>query len=100
MPVTKEALSRLPELDLRELQELWCRLYKTATAPRLGRELLMRAVAYRVQELGNRRAASGAAAPTPPDRLGAAANRAGHDAAPPAAEARDSVAAGMAGPQP
>ena len=49
--VTKEALSRLPDLDLRELQELWRRLYKTATAPRLGRELLMRAVAYRVQEL-------------------------------------------------
>ena len=27
--VTKEALLRLPELDLRELQEPWCRLYKT-----------------------------------------------------------------------
>ena len=49
--VTKGALSRLPELDLRELQELWCHLYKTATAPRIGRELLMRAVAYRMQEL-------------------------------------------------
>jgi len=48
---TKEALTRLPELDLRELQELWRRLYKTATAPRLGRELLTRAVAYRMQEL-------------------------------------------------
>ena len=49
--VTKEALSRLPELDLRRLRELWCRLYNTATAPRLSRELLMRAVAYRIQEL-------------------------------------------------
>ena len=51
--VTKEALSRLPELDLRWLRELWCRLYKTATAPRLSRELLMRAVAYRIQELAS-----------------------------------------------
>ena len=49
--VTKEALPRLPELDLRRLRELWCELYKTATAPRLSRELLMRAVAYRIQEL-------------------------------------------------
>src|SRR5215469_1468625 len=51
--VTKEALSRLPELDLRRLRELWCRLYKTATAPRLSRELIMRAVAYRIQELAS-----------------------------------------------
>src|SRR5215468_9466080 len=51
--VTKEALSRLPELDLRRLRELWCRLYKTAAAPRLSRELIMRAVAYRIQELAS-----------------------------------------------
>src|SRR5262249_1911300 len=51
--VTKEALPRLLELDLRRLRELWCRLYKTATAPRLSRELLMRAVAYRIQELAS-----------------------------------------------
>ena len=51
--VTKEALSRLPELDLRRLRELWCRLYKTATAPQLSRELIMRAVAYRIQELAS-----------------------------------------------
>jgi len=51
--VTKEALSRLPELDLRRLRELWCELYKTATAPRLSRELIMRAVAYRIQELAS-----------------------------------------------
>ena len=50
--VTVEALARLPELDLRQLRELWCRLYKTA-APRLSRELLMRAVAYRIQELAS-----------------------------------------------
>ena len=49
--VTKEALSRLPELDLRRLRELWCELYKTA--PRLSRELIMRAVAYRIQELAS-----------------------------------------------
>ncbi len=51
--VTEEALSRLPELDLRQLRELWCRLYKTAAAPRLTRELLMRAVAYHIQELAS-----------------------------------------------
>ena len=51
--VPEEALSRLPELDLRQLRELWCRLYKTAPPPRLSRELLMRAVAYRIQELAS-----------------------------------------------
>jgi Protein of unknown function (DUF2924) len=49
--VAGEALLRLPELELHELRELWCRLYKTATAPRLSNDLLMRAVAYRMQEL-------------------------------------------------
>jgi hypothetical protein len=53
--VTKEALARLPELDLRRLRELWCRLYKMAVAPRFSRELLMRAVAYRIQELASGR---------------------------------------------
>ena len=42
---------RLPTLDLGELRELWCQLYKTETAPRLSRELLMRAIAYRMQEV-------------------------------------------------
>src|SRR5947207_15026308 len=51
--VTEEALSRLPELDLCQLRELWCRLYKTTPPPRLSRELLMRAVAYRIQELAS-----------------------------------------------
>src|SRR5215468_7772000 len=48
-----EALSRLPQLDLGELRELWCRLYKTEAAPRLSRELLVRAVAYRMQEVAS-----------------------------------------------
>ena len=41
---SREALSRLPTLDLGELRELWCRFYKTETTPRLSRELLVRAV--------------------------------------------------------
>src|SRR6516164_3902245 len=48
-----EALSRLPHLDLAELRELWCQLYKTETAPRFSRELLVRAVAYRMQEVAS-----------------------------------------------
>jgi hypothetical protein len=48
-----EALSRLPTLDLGELRELWCQLYKTETAPRLSRELLVRAVACRMQEVAS-----------------------------------------------
>src|SRR6516225_6076804 len=48
-----EALSRLPTLDLAELRELWCQLYKTETAPRLSRDLLVRAVAYRMQEVAS-----------------------------------------------
>ena len=51
--VTEEALSRLPELGLRQLRELSCRLYNTTAVPRLSRELLMRAVAYRIQELAS-----------------------------------------------
>src|SRR5215472_12066375 len=48
---SREALSRLPQLDLGELRELWCRLYNSEAAPRLSRELLVRAVAYRMQEV-------------------------------------------------
>ena len=48
----REALSRLPQLDLGELRELWCRLYKSEAA-RLSRDLLMRAVAYRMQEVAS-----------------------------------------------
>src|SRR5215469_7127804 len=50
---SREALSRLPQLDRGELLELWCRLYKSEAAPRLGRELLVRAVAYRIQEVAS-----------------------------------------------
>src|ERR1700731_222199 len=48
---SKEALSRLPKLDIRELREEWCRLYKADVSPHLSRELLIRAVAYRMQEV-------------------------------------------------
>ena len=50
---SREALSRLPQLDLGELRALWRRLYKTETAPRLSRELLVRAIAYRMQEVAS-----------------------------------------------
>lgn len=50
---SKEALSRLPHLNLAELRELWCQLYKTEAVPRLSRELLVRAVAYRMQEVSS-----------------------------------------------
>src|SRR5438270_4983220 len=49
--VSREALSRLPKLDIRELREEWRRLYKTDASPHLSRELLIRAVAYRMQEV-------------------------------------------------
>src|SRR5258708_11329648 len=48
---TREALARLPKLDIRELREEWCRLYKADASPHLSRELLIRAVAYRMQEV-------------------------------------------------
>ena len=48
-----EALSRLPQLDLGELRELWCRLYKIEAAPRLSRDLPVRAVANRMQEVAS-----------------------------------------------
>jgi hypothetical protein len=48
---TREALSRLPKLDIHELREEWCFLYKADASPHLSRELLIRAVAYRMQEV-------------------------------------------------
>jgi len=48
---SREALLRLPQLDIRELREEWCRLYKAGASPHLSRELLIRAVAYRMQEV-------------------------------------------------
>jgi hypothetical protein len=47
----REALSRLSELNLVELRDLWCHLYKSEAAPHLSRELLVRAIAYRIQEV-------------------------------------------------
>jgi hypothetical protein len=47
----REALSRLPELDLSELHQHWRALYRADASPHLSRELLLRAVAYRMQEV-------------------------------------------------
>jgi len=47
----REAFARLPPLDLGELREHWRALYKTEPSPRLSCELLLRAVAYRMQEV-------------------------------------------------
>ena len=45
------ALARLPQLSLRELRQQWRVLYKAEASPHLSRELLLRAVAYRMQEV-------------------------------------------------
>ena len=47
----REALARLPELNLGELRREWRTLYKTEASPHLSRELLVQAVAYRMQEV-------------------------------------------------
>ena len=47
----REALSRLPTLDIGELRQQWRAHYKAEASPHLSRELLVRAVAYRMQEL-------------------------------------------------
>src|SRR5215475_7281054 len=47
----REALAHLPELDLGELRQQWRALYKTEASPHLSHELLVRAIAYRMQEL-------------------------------------------------
>jgi hypothetical protein len=49
--VSQEALSRLPTLDIGELRQQWRGLYKTEAPRHLSRELLVRAVAYRMHEL-------------------------------------------------
>jgi hypothetical protein len=49
--ISKEALSRLPTLDIAELRQQWHGLYKTQAPANLSRELLVRAVAHRMQEL-------------------------------------------------
>ena len=48
---SREALARLPKLDIHELREEWRRLYKADVSPHLSRELVIRAVAYRIQEV-------------------------------------------------
>jgi DUF2924 family protein len=47
----REALLRLPKLGLGELRQQWRVLYKADASPYLSRELLLRAVAYRMQEV-------------------------------------------------
>ena len=47
----REALARLPELELSELRQQWRALYKSDTSAHLSRELLLRAIAYRMQEI-------------------------------------------------
>jgi hypothetical protein len=50
----REALSRLPTLKIAELRQQWRALYKAEASPHLSRELLVRAVAYRMQEVALR----------------------------------------------
>jgi hypothetical protein len=47
----REALSRLTTLDIGELRQQWRGLYKAEASPYLSRELLVRAVAHRMQEV-------------------------------------------------
>ena len=49
--VHEEALSRLLTLDIAELRQLWRGLYKTQAPRHFSRELLVRAVAYLMQEV-------------------------------------------------
>jgi hypothetical protein len=42
LKASKEALSRLPQLDIHELREEWRFLYKADASPNLSRELLIR----------------------------------------------------------
>jgi hypothetical protein len=49
--ICREALARIPELALSELRQQWRTLYKFDASPHLSRELLLRAVAYRMQEI-------------------------------------------------
>ena len=62
--VSREALARLPTLGLGELRQQWRGLYKAEAPSHFSRDLLMRAVAYRMQEL-----ALGGLRPEPQRRL-------------------------------
>ena len=46
----REALTRLPTASRADLQVEWRRLYRTEPPARVGRELLIAAIAYRLQE--------------------------------------------------
>ena len=46
----REALARLPAASRADLQAEWRRLYRTEPPARLGRELLIAALGYRLQE--------------------------------------------------
>src|SRR6266576_179634 len=46
----REALARLPTASRADLRAEWLRLYRTEAPARLGRELLIVAIAYRLQE--------------------------------------------------
>ena len=48
----REALARLPTASRAELSAEWLRLYRAEPPARLGRDLLMAAIAYRLQEQG------------------------------------------------
>jgi Protein of unknown function (DUF2924) len=66
----EEALSRLLTLDIRELRQQWRDLYKTQAPRHFSRELLVRAVAFRMQEL-----ARGGLRPEPQRQLRRVAQR-------------------------
>ena len=51
LDVGKEALARLPELEIGELRQHWRRLFNATAPQHLRRDLLVRALAYRTQEL-------------------------------------------------
>ncbi len=51
-------IARLESLDLEQLRSRWKLLYETEAPPHLSRDLLMQAVAYRMQENVPRRAES------------------------------------------
>ena len=69
--VSREALGRLPTLDLRELRQQWRGLYKTEAPAQFSRDLLADA-SCRLPYAGTRfgRPAPGAAAPAAADRTG------------------------------
>jgi Protein of unknown function (DUF2924) len=62
--VSREALTRLPTLDLGALRQQWRSFYKAEAPSHFSRDLLMRAVAYRMQEF-----ALGGLRPEPQRRL-------------------------------